>query len=196
MAKVVCIEGPDRVGKNSQSKALCDYLRFDGKKAVLVEVPIRDGHTYKIIYWMLQNGLAKSLPRVFQWIQCLNRLVFQTFKLTQLEHDNDYIVFDRWSLSSVVYGQAEGISKQFCENLYRKLRKPDYTIVLLGKSHSHEAEDAYERDDCLQARVRELYADWSVANPYKSRVVDCTKARERVTMEIVTTLKTAGIISK
>ena len=172
MSKIIVFEGADRCGKATQSNLLKEYLVENGSSAARVEVPIRDNHTYKIIYWMLRNGLAKKLPKTFQWLQYLNRLIFQTFILPRLEKKNEYIVFDRWSLSTVVYGVAEGVSKEFCEKLYNGLRRPDFTIILLNKSYQHEAEDVYESDLNLQKNVRNLYADWAVKNLADSYVID------------------------
>jgi thymidylate kinase len=191
MSKIIAIEGPDRVGKATQSRMLCDHITKElNKKATVVEVPIRDGGTYKIIYWMLKNGLAKKFPKVFQWLQVLNRWIFQTTRLVELEHEYDYVIFDRWSCSSVVYGAAEGLNRRSLEKMARLLRAPDFTIVLLGDSHAHEAEDVYESDSVLQGRVSDLYAAWADEKPGKAHVVPCNGAVEKVASEIKTVLRT------
>lgn len=194
MSKIIVIEGPDRCGKATQSRLLCDYLNDRGLKAKVVEVPIDDTYTYPIIYWMLRNGLAKKLPNLFQWIQVINRWLFQTHRLVTLEHEYDYIIFDRWSLSSAVYGVAAGLSPSDVESSMTLLRSPDFTFVLLGKSHSHVAEDVYESDVDLQTRVRTLYAAWVNHNPKKAHAVDSERSRERVHDEIVSVLKIMRII--
>lgn len=194
MSRIIVIEGPDRVGKATQSKLLCEYLNSNGKKAVVVEVPVRGNFTYSVIYWMLKNGLAKMFPIAFQWMQCMNRLIFQSHDLVELEHDYEYIIFDRWSLSATVYGTASGVPVSFSDKMYKMLRKPDYTLVLLGASHLHEAEDVYESDADLQHRVRELYSDWAVAHSKESHVVDCTKQIAAVHDEIIRVLKASRIV--
>lgn len=195
MAKIIVFEGADRCGKATQSAALRQHLESVGKSAIVVEVPIRDYTTYPTIYWMLRNGLAKKFPKSFQWLQCFNRLIFQWTKLTELEHQYDYVIFDRWSLSSVVYGIAEGVDAEYCSSLYRKLRKPDFTVLLLGKAYAHEAEDVYEADTDLQQRVRKLYAAWSVENIKESHIFNGTDMpKEKVTEEIMKILKLWRII--
>ena len=196
MSKIIVFEGADRCGKATQSNLLKEYLVENGSSAARVEVPIRDNHTYKIIYWMLRNGLAKKLPKTFQWLQYLNRLIFQTFILPRLEKKNEYIVFDRWSLSTVVYGVAEGVSKEFCEKLYNGLRRPDFTIILLNKSYQHEAEDVYESDLNLQKNVRNLYADWAVKNLADSYVIDNNDSKEKILSDVVQFLKLSKIITQ
>ena len=195
MSKVIAIEGADRCGKATQAALLKDYITSIGKTATIVEVPIKDGVTYHVIYWMLRNGLAKKFPKLFQWLQCHNRLIFQWTQLARLEHQYDYIIFDRWSLSSVVYGLAEGLDEEYCNDLYRRLRRPDFTVLLLGKAYAHEAEDVYEADADLQQRVRDIYAKWGDSHPKESHVFDGTGiSKEKVADEIMKVLRIWRII--
>jgi thymidylate kinase len=194
MSKIIVIEGPDRCGKATQSALLCEYLWQCGKKAKVVEVPIHDKITYDAIYWMLEKGHAKKFPRVFQLTQFLNRWLFQTKELSDLDHEYDYLIFDRWSLSTTVYGKASGVDDGFVNYFYKKLRKPDFTLVLLGKPHSHVAEDVYEKDNELQEKVRKLYADWVNKHPREAHVVASDRSKESVFTEIIVVLKTTRSI--
>lgn len=196
MSKLIVLEGPDRCGKATQSAALVQWIESMGYKASLVEIPVHDNMTHPIIYWMLRNGAAKKFPKLFQWLQFLNRKIFQTFKLPKLERNNDFIIMDRWSLSTVIYGIAEGVSKQFTEDLYYKLKIPDHTILLLGDSHMSAAEDSYEADSSLQQRVKSYYADWAQMHPTVSSVVDCSLSRQEVSRNIQKSLHRAGLFLK
>jgi len=196
MSKIVVVEGPDRVGKQTQTNLLKNYIESLGLRAKIVEVPIRSAVTYKVVYWMLHNGLAKKFPKIFQCLQYLNRKVFQIFALPRLEQENDVIILDRWSLSTVVYGGAEGVSENFAIGLMRRLREPDHTIILLGESFPHEAEDAYEADSDLQKKVRIGYASWAASNPESTTLVNCHQAREDILKKIKVTLEDKGIIPR
>jgi len=195
MSKIIVLEGADRCGKATQSRMLCNYLNDRGKSAVLIEVPIWDRTTYGLIYWMLGNGLAKKLPKLFQWLQCINRWIFQTFTLISLEHRYDYVIFDRWSLSTSVYGRATGLSESYVDGLYEVLRRPDFTILLIGKSHRHVAEDAYERDHELQAAVRFIYRDWASRHSEDVHVANSERSKEEVHEEILAALNSKGLIA-
>lgn len=191
MSKIIAIEGPDRVGKATQSRMLCDHITKElNKKATVVEVPVHDNVTHRLIYWMLGNGLARKFPKTFQWLQVVNRWIFQTTKLVELEHDYDYIIFDRWSCSTEVYGAAEGILQGTLRKMARILRSPDFTIILLGNSHAHKAEDFYEADSALQQRVSDFYAEWANEHPGRAHVVDCEKTIDKVSSEVITVLRT------
>lgn len=196
MSKVIVVEGPDRVGKATQVELLKKTLSGKNKSVSTIEVPLKSNLIYYVIYWMLSNGMAKRFPRLFQWFQYFNRQIFQWTILPKLEKSFDYIIMDRWSLSTVVYGTATGVSKEFTEKLTDRLRKPDFTIILLGPSHKHEAEDVYESDVDLQKRVRDLYRDWSMSNSQASSIFDCSAPREILHSKILQKLEDVGIICR
>lgn len=188
MSKLIVIEGPDRVGKATQTNFLSNFLSWRGYKVLTIEVPIRSNFVYHIIYWMLRNGLAKKFPKCFQWLQYFNRQIFQWFSLRKLEKNYDYIIMDRWSLSTVVYGKATGVPSEFTEKLHARLRRPEFTFLLLGPAHKHSAEDVYESDAELQENVRRIYLEWSKEHPAYCKVIDCTQPREVIAEEIRTKL--------
>ena len=189
MSTIIVIEGPDRVGKATQSKILCQRLTDAGYTATIVEVPIRSNPVYHFIYWMLRNGIAKKFPKFFQWNQYFNRQIFQWFTLPHLEEKFDYIIMDRWSLSTVVYGAATGVSEKFTNKLFMRLRQPYYTFILLGESHKHDHEDVYESDSALQESVRRHYKEWAQMNSYSCSVVDCNNPKSVVSDQIWKTLQ-------
>lgn len=187
MAKLIVIEGADRCGKFTQSNLLKESLDKLGVKSTIIEVPIKSAVTYRVIYWMLKNGLAKKLPKVFQLLQFLNRKIFQVFTMPRLEPAYDIIIFDRWSLSTIVYGAAEGVSEAYTKKLAEWLRKPDHTIILHGKPFHHLAEDVYEADSNLQNKVRKLYANWAEEHE-DSTLIDSNQDKIAVSEQIKQTL--------
>jgi len=196
MSKIIAIEGPDRVGKQTQTRLLKETVMKYGMLATVIEVPIRSAVTYRIIYWMLKNGLAKKFPKVFQWFQYMNRKIFQVFTLPSLERYYDFIIMDRWSLSTIVYGAAEGVSKEYTVGLAKKLREPDFTIILHGAAHAHEAEDSYEADSSLQKQVRLEYAKWAIENPQSTKLIDCQQDKKAIAVNIHRTLQEKRILPR
>ena len=195
MSKIIVIEGPDACGKATQCALLRDHIRNAlNKRAEVVEVPIEGPFTYRLIYWMLGNGLAKKFPKAFQWIQFANRKIFQMTRLSALLSNNDYIIFDRWSLSTVVYGEAEGVPREWSERLAEKLVIPNHTILLLCKPHTKEAEDTYESDTKLQYKVRDLYESWGIRHTVTSTIVDCSLSKVDVHRHIIETLQTCKVL--
>ncbi len=163
MAKFICFEGADFQGKTTQSKLLQDYLVRKGFKSCRVKVPVNDIVLYKLIYWMLSSGYAKKLPIIFQFIQFLNKFLWQFFVVPYLWLTNDFIVIDRWSPSSIIYGSAEGCPIWYVKLMSKLLFKPTLTLVYSGstRKRSSTVDDSYESDRDLQHKVRERYANWA-----------------------------------
>lgn len=194
MSKIIVIEGPDRVGKATQAGALKEHLLKKDFTVAIVEVPLKSNFLYHIVYWMLGNGLAKKFPKFFQWCQYFNRQIFQWTILPKLEKHCDYIIFDRWSLSTIIYGAAAGVSLDFTQKLYDRLRKPDFTVVLLGQSHGYVPEDTYEADDKLQSDVRRLYDEWCEINSDILIKIDCNQRKEDITKKIIMSLEEIDLL--
>lgn len=196
MTKIIAIEGPDRVGKATQTSLLTAYLR---SKSVItnnngltyyasvtsVEVPVK-GFLHSTIYYMLRNGLAKRCPNLFQAVQSLNKLWFQIFYLKRW--NVDYVTLDRWKLSTRVYGEATGVHSILLRVFDYLLIEPDATIVLEGAAQVNEARDSYERDSKLQRLVRTTYAKIAHEKD-KHFVINANQTREAVHNDIVNALK-------
>lgn len=182
LAKLIALEGADKMGKATQSRQLAHVLRRWGDRVKLVEVPVNDGITYRLIYWMLRNGAARRYPNAFQFAMFVNKFVFQATKMLWYRLTNEFIVLDRWSLSGFVYGEAAGVNYVLNVLMYMLLVKPHMTIVIDGLplSRKEEQDDVHERDDKLQATVRELYRLWVSLNPENHAIVDNSGGRDAV----------------
>lgn len=191
-AKLVAIEGPDKVGKQTQSQMLAHVLRRYGDKVALVEVPFNDRLTYPLIYWMLKHGQAKRYPNLFQFVQFLNKFIFSWTYLLWLRLTCAYVVLDRWSLSAIVYGDATGVNPTFNRLLYWLLTKPDLTVVLHGLSfRRQEADDVYEKDTDLQKAVRRGYYDWAQEHPFDHELIDNQGSKDEVHERIMDAVEAA-----
>src|SRR5260221_1777914 len=177
-ATLIVLDGPDRVGKFTQTKMLASSLSLVCK-VKRVEFPMKDTLTYRPIYWMLENGLAKKLPNLFQIVQFMNKVSFQV-KLVFCQWMYDYIIFDRWICSAAVYGKVSGASEKLTAFLSWWFWRPDVTIIMTGAALSADAEDVYERDEKLQVAVRKEYAEWYMMNSKNCCMIDNTGTRNNV----------------
>lgn len=188
MAEIIVFEGPDKVGKETQSKLLLERLLEEGNYVRRVEVPAKAcPNTYKLIYWMLRTGWAKRLPNTFQFIQFFNKWLFQKLHLPKMLEWFDYVIFDRWSLSAVIYGNATGVNESFNLWLYNKLQPADVTIVMCERSFRRATtqDDSYEKDNDLQVRVREGYREWATAHPDDHTLVSNDQPVEDVHADVL-----------
>jgi len=195
MGKLIVFEGPDKVGKETQSKLLDSTLRSQGIRSVRVE-PTKEGHPRgrKLIYSMLESGAAKRWPNTFQFVQFANRIYFQLFKLPMLLRSYDIVILDRWALSGWVYGSAEGINESLNKWMFNRARQADITLVLSGTSYKRkQADDSYERDTDLQSKVRVLYRNAGLNWPGYV-CVDNHDSIDEVHQSVVALLANLGII--
>lgn len=195
MAKLIAICGPDKVGKETQSRMLVAHLKSEGYRSIRYEIPYNDNFSHKLIYWMLRNGYAKTHPGLFQWIQFVNKRIFERFELKKAMCEYDYIVLDRWSLSALIYGMATGLGRADCEDQFAALIRPDATIVLVGKALSDKKDDVYEADTYIQRRVRELYTDWAINNTHNGgRLIHASGNRGEVHLNVLDALRHIGVL--
>ncbi len=182
LANVIAVCGADKCGKATQSQMLAQSLRKYNDRVALVEVPVNDHLTHRIIYRMLRNGRAKTHPNLFQFVQFINKFVFQWTYMLWLWLTHDWIILDRWRLSAIVYGDAGGASRWFNRLLYWFLWEPTVTVVLSGPSfeRSSTIDDVYEKDVGLQTSVREGYYEWAMERPEDHMIVDNRGTKERV----------------
>lgn len=193
----IVIEGADRTGKCTQASLLASELRSRGFKVAEVEVPYKNGLTYRLIYRMLKTGSALKYKHMFQFVQFMNKLLFECMDFPNLKSaGNDYVVLDRWALSSVAYGRATGIDEGFVMPLFNQLFEPDCTIILHGPAYPKLGIDSYERNTKLQDDVRDIYKQWALDHPRKYQLVHVAgRSREEVANIIVNSLELRGIVN-
>ncbi len=187
--KLIAIEGPDKVGKATQTKLLVDALNYDAgqpdasSRVVRVEIPFNDGNTYDKLYAMLKDGSALEYPQAFQTFQAANRMNWQKYELPKL-NSYDYVVLDRWNISAWVYGRAAGLTDSFLTCVLDRVVKADLVFVLDGKPMG-EPTDSYEADKGFMTIVRQEYRRWAQENPDVAILIDPNRPRDEVHKDIL-----------
>ena len=194
IAKLIVFEGADRRGKQTQTKMLAAALSVNGYKTAVVEIPFNDGLTSKLIYWMLENGISQKFPQIFQIVQFLNKKIFQRTKLENVVMNNDYVIFDRWSLSAVIYGNVSGTNQSLNKIMYNNLFKPDVTVIIDGNMLA-SGEDAYEKNTAFQDEVANSYKTWSKETRERVIVVSNVNASKmQMHREVLKKLRQLNIV--
>lgn len=179
MSKIIAIEGIDGAGKATQAKRLAkavngklfsfpDYASDSGKILrqhltgdwVCMQTP-QDGEP------MLPPKLGSSLDMfVRQSLMTINRYEAM-HEIKQAVEACEHIVFDRWWLSSLAYGIAEGVDRDWIIQVSRSLVQPDLWIYIdvpgVVGGGRRQARDNNERDTPKLERVRQIYLS-EVAN--------------------------------
>ena len=157
---LIAFEGLDQSGKQTQAETLRDRLKGEGRKARLVSFP--DYGT------SIGEEIARALAGerdydadVMQLLYIANRYE----KKSELQRWLDgglILVSDRYTASSVAYGEAFGLDARWLNDIQKFLPAATLTILLdiapeTAVKRKSVDRDRYERDLAMQIRVRESY---------------------------------------
>ncbi len=157
---LIAFEGLDQSGKQTQAELLRDRLREEGRKARLVSFPDYATSIGEEIARALQ-GEREYGPDVMQLLYVANRYERKPDLLRWLEGGLT-LVCDRYTASSIAYGEAQDLDPIWLTDVQRFLPPAALTILLdiapeTAVRRKAVDRDRYERDLALQERVRASY---------------------------------------
>jgi dTMP kinase len=178
--RIIVLEGPDKLGKTTQAKLLADALRCE-----YIKFPNESYYSGKKIRKIL-NGELPFEPASFQALQIINR--FETFD--NLDQNGTYVC-DRGTLSGVVYGQTDGLPREWIIDISKNLPAPDITFVFVGTPYEQDA-DIYG-DVEKQRLIAELYKEEAKKISGRVELIHNGRSTEAIHKEILGKLR--GIAS-
>ena len=158
--RLIAFEGLDQSGKQTQAELLRDWLKQNGRKARLVSFPDYATSIGEEIARALQ-GEREYEPDVMQLLYIANRYERKPDLLRWLD-GGLMLVSDRYTASSVAYGEALGLDARWLFDL-QKFLPPAWLTILLDIAPETAIQrkaldrDRYERDLEMQIRVRKSY---------------------------------------
>jgi dTMP kinase len=158
--RLIAFEGLDQSGKQTQAELLRDRLKEGGRKARLVSFPDYATSIGEEIARALQ-GEREYGPDAMQLLYVANRYERKPDLLRWLE-GGLVLVCDRYTASSVAYGEASGLDAAWLVDMQKYLPPAAMTILLdinpeTAVQRKSVNRDRYERDLALQIRVRDSY---------------------------------------
>ena len=146
---IIAFEGADRLGKTTQAKLLaeklnCKYIKF----------PNEELYSGKIIRRILNKELPFE-PTSFQALQTLNKLE-SVNAIKKANKKDGNVVLDRYSLSCIVYGVADGLPEEWVLATNEYLIQPDLTFIMFGIPF--ETDNDIYGDKEHQEKIQELYS--------------------------------------
>jgi len=183
---LIAFEGLDQSGKQTQAELLRDHLRAQGRKARLVSFP--DYGTS--IGEEIARALSKERdygPDVMQLLYVANRYEKKPDLERWLE-GGLMLVSDRYTASSVAYGEAFGLDPVWLADMQKFLPAASLTILLdiapdTAVKRKSVDRDRYERDLAMQARVRDSYQRQARAQGWV--VLDGERSKEAIAADVV-----------
>jgi dTMP kinase len=158
----IVLEGPDGSGTTSHSKALAESLAASG-------VPVL--HTFEatngpIGTYIREHLKAGDLPgNALQLLFTADRAWHEKEVIQPALERGETVVCDRYSLSTLVYGEAQGFDRDWLVELNKNFIQPDLLLLALPTFETCmerlgvRVKDSFESNDTLQKRVYALYAE-------------------------------------
>ena len=157
---LIAFEGLDQSGKQTQAEALNAALSSSGRSCELLSFPDYQTAIGTEIRRAL-HGERDYPADVMQLLYVANRYETKR-KIDAWLADGRVILCDRYTASSIAYGEAQGLDPRWLADIQRFLPAPDLTILLdidpkVAAQRKRTGRDRYERDLDLLTRVRDSY---------------------------------------
>ena len=164
---LIAFEGLDQSGKQTQAEMLRDRLREDGQKSRLISFP--DYAT------SIGEELARALAGEREYGADVMQLLYVANRYERKDDLQRWLdgglilVSDRYTASSIAYGEAFGLDAAWLVDMQKFLPAAALTIFLdinpeTAVERKAAGRDRYERDLAMQRRVRESYKRLAAAN--------------------------------
>jgi dTMP kinase len=182
---IIAFEGLDQSGKQTQAELLRDRLRENGHKSRLISFP--DYAT------SIGEELARALAGEREYGADVMQLLYIANRYERKDDLRRWLdgglilVSDRYTASSIAYGEAFGLDAAWLIDMQKFLPPPALTIFLdihpeTAVQRKSAGRDRYERDLAMQTRVRESYARQASAQGWV--VLDGERPKDAVAADV------------
>ena len=184
---LIAFEGLDQSGKQTQAEMLRDRLREDGHKSRLVSFPDYATSIGEEIARALA-GEREYGADVMQLLYVANRYERKA-DLQRWLDGGLILVSDRYTASSIAYGEAFGLDAPWLVDMQKFLPPASLTIFLdinpeTAVERKVAGRDRYERDLAMQKRVRESYKRLAASNHWV--VLDGERPKDAIAADVFT----------
>ncbi|MEO8077226.1 MAG: dTMP kinase [Acidobacteriota bacterium] len=188
---LIAFEGLDQSGKQTQAERVRDHVMSLGRECQLLSFP--DYAT--AIGTEISRGLhgEREYPAdVMQLMYVANRYE----RRAEMSHrlaNGVVLVCDRYTASSVAYGEAQGLDPRWLTEMQRFLPAADLTILLdivpeTAVQRKAAGRDRYERDLALLSLVRASYQRQAVQPGWL--LLDGQRPRDAVSADVLSAVAT------
>mgnify|MGYP001247662233 FL=1 len=182
--KFIVFEGIDQSGKKTQSILLRNGLKKKGYKVGYLSFPKYNTSIGRLVKKCLHDdSFSLEMSHI---LLSANR--WESEKEVRYKLENmDFVVCNRYCDSNIAYGLANGLKKEWLENLDLGLPKPDLTILIdipITESVFRKSEnrDRYEKDRKFLNNVKSRYKKLATMNKWSK--IKGNRSKEEVSKEI------------
>ena len=127
--KFIVFDGPDGSGTTRQSTLLAERLRDAGETVLLTAEPT-ESHIGQEVRSLLHQDTLPS-PDAVQLLFCADRANHVNTVIEPALSKRHTIICDRYILSTIVYGTAQGIDGDWLQGINAPFPQPDITFITL-----------------------------------------------------------------
>ena len=183
---LLAFEGLDQSGKETQARALAEWLDARGFRVEIVGFPDYTTTIGREIGEALR-GERQFSAEVMQLLYVANRHEWKHAIETWLA-DGRAVVCDRYLSSSVAYGEAQGLDPAWLVEIQRTLPPPTITVLLdiapeVAADRKRTNRDKFEQDLGMLGRVRTSYLRQAAEQDWV--VVDADRHVEVVAFDVI-----------
>ena len=183
---IIVIEGGDQAGKKTQTALLAKALKQRKIKTATFSFPDYKTPIGKEIAKYL-NGKRKFPPQVIHCLLAANRWE----KLNEIliaQSKNSILIMNRYYQSNLIYGLANGLKREWLENLDAGLPKADLVILLdVTQRESFRRKktnrDKFEKNEEFLKNISKIYRNIAKSEHWK--IVDASKPKQEVHKDIL-----------
>ena len=164
----IVLEGPDGAGTTRQSEFLAKRMEAAGRKVFVTAEP-----THGEIGAWIRSELKKGElpPEALQLLFCADRAEHIERVIKPAIERGEDVISDRYSLSTLAYGEASGVDRNWLAQINDHFLKPDLTFLLLPplsvcmeRLSRRSTADMFEKEE-FQKKVHASYHSILKDNP-------------------------------
>ncbi len=181
----IVFEGPDGSGTTRQSAFFAERLRKSGKTVVLTAEPTEStiGQEIRSMLHSDQMPSAEAIQLLF----CADRADHVANLIKPALEAGKTVVTDRYALSTIIYGAAQGVNQEWLEQVNANFPRPDLTFVTLPpfavcqeRLNRRSSKDQFE----LESFQRRIYDHYKSIEDNRTIFVDTSRSK-RETADVI-----------
>ena len=182
---IIVIEGGDQAGKKTQTALLEKALKQRKIKTATFNFPDYTTPIGKEIAKYL-NGKRKFPPQVIHCLLAANRWE-KLNEILAAQSKNSVLIMNRYYQSNLIYGLANGMKREWLENLDAGLPKADLVILLdVTQTESFRRKktnrDKFEKNEEFLQKISKIYR--TIAKNQHWKIIDASKPKQEVNKDI------------
>ena len=183
---IIVIEGGDQAGKKTQTALLVKALKQRKIKTTTFSFPDYKTPIGKEIAKYL-NGKRKFPLQVIHCLLAANRWE-KLNEILAAQSKNSVLIMNRYYQSNLIYGLANGMKREWLENLDAGLPKADLVILLdVTQTESFRRKktnrDKFEKNEEFLRKISKIYR--TTANNEHWKIIDASKPKQEVHKDIL-----------